>query len=278
MEGKHEAGFFVCKILGLGGNEITKEQWEKFEAKRSKPYKHKNPTLIHWVYGKRGEAQGMGYWTADYMMELIPEYVELFEFLLPKHVLLLNVDWSSNRAAMHPDAFTLTNMRVLFRGQRSVDGEDKPQAIPVFRYDYNLEEGNLGPNINKKWKDNIKVGETVSFKFEKGKAPLYAKKVAKASTWLGKAIGKRELAWRLGWWVSGMTEKLFKSKADLLHFAYSKVRQMRRPQARQRSGRLATLLHGKIRTKTKRSATFYTRWLRCLLGMMMRRVLLTCSH
>ena len=56
---------FVCKILDLGGNAITKEQWAKFEAKRSNPYKHKKPTLIHWEYGKSDEAQVMGHWTSD---------------------------------------------------------------------------------------------------------------------------------------------------------------------------------------------------------------------
>ena len=198
---------FVCKILGLGGNAITKLQWEKFEAKRSNPYKHKKPTLIHWEYGNSGEAQGMGYWTSGYMMELIPEYVELFKFLLPKHVLLLNIDWSSNHAAMHPDAGTLTNMRVVFGGKRLVDSKDESQAMPVFSNDYTLEEGDIGPNIDKKWKYKIKVGETVSFKFEKGEAPFYANKGAEASTLLGKAIGTHELAWNLGWWVAGMTEK-----------------------------------------------------------------------
>ena len=64
---------FVCKIISFGGNAITKEQWAKFEAKRSKPYKHDNPTLIHWEYVKSGEAQGMGYWKSDDIMELIPE-------------------------------------------------------------------------------------------------------------------------------------------------------------------------------------------------------------
>ena len=71
--------------------------------------------------------------------------------------------------------------------------------MPVFNGDYTIEEGDLGTNTENKWKENIKVGETASFKFEKGKYPLHAKKRAKASTWLGKAIRKRELAWRLGW-------------------------------------------------------------------------------
>ena len=88
----------------------------KFEAKISKPYKNNKTTLIHWEYGKIGEAQGMRYWTSDNTMKLILEYVELFEFMLLKHVLLLNVDWSSNHAAMHTDARTLTSMCVLFGG------------------------------------------------------------------------------------------------------------------------------------------------------------------
>ena len=178
---------------------------EKFGAKRSNTYKHENLTLIHWEYGKSGKAQGMGYWASDDMMELILEYVEIFEFLLPNHVLLLNFDRSSNHYVMHPDARTLTNMRLLFGGQISVGGEDEPKAMPVFSENYNLEEGDVGPNIDKKWKEKIKVGETVKFKLEKGGAPFYAKKGAKASTWLRKAIGKRELAWRLGWWVFGIT-------------------------------------------------------------------------
>ena len=83
--------------------------------------------------------------------------MELFEFLLPKHVLLLNVDWSSNHAAMHPDTHTLTNMRVLFGAQPSVNGKDEPQVMTVFSDNYTLEEGDLGTNIDKKWKDKIKV-------------------------------------------------------------------------------------------------------------------------
>ena len=85
------------------------------------------------------------------------KYVEFFEFLLQEHVLLLNVDWGSNDAAMHPDAITLTNMRVLFWGKRSVDGKDDLQEIPVFSDNYTIEEGNLGPSIDKKWKDKINV-------------------------------------------------------------------------------------------------------------------------
>ena len=107
----------------------------------------------------------------------------------------------------YSDARTLTNMSLLFGGQISVGGEDEPKAMPVFSENYNLEEGDVGPNIDKKWKDKIKVGETVRFKFEKGGDPFYAKKGAKASTWLVKAIVKRELDWRLGWWVAGMIEK-----------------------------------------------------------------------
>ena len=86
--------------------------------------------------------------------------------------------------------------------------------MPVFSDDYTIKEGDLGPNIDKKWKDKIKVGETASFKFEKGKALFYANKGAKLSTCLGKVIGKRELVWRLGWWVSEMTEKGSKRKAS----------------------------------------------------------------
>ena len=83
-------------------------------------------------------------------------------------------------------------------------GEDESKSMPVFRDDYTLEEGDLGPNIDNKYKDNIKAGETVSFKFEKGEAPFYAKKGAKESTWLGKSIGTCELDWRLEWWLAGM--------------------------------------------------------------------------
>ena len=111
--------------------------------------------------------------------------MELFEFLLPKHVLILNVDWRSNHSAMHSDARTLTNMCVLFEGQQSVDSNDKPHLMPVFSDNYTLWEGDLGPNIDKKCKDKIRVGETVSFKIEKGKAPFYANKGAKASMRLG---------------------------------------------------------------------------------------------
>ena len=60
----------------------------------------------------------MEYWKLDDMMELISEYLDLFEFLLSKHVMLINIDWRYNHAVMHPYARTLTNMCVLFGGQR----------------------------------------------------------------------------------------------------------------------------------------------------------------
>ena len=52
------------------------------------------------------------------------------------------------------------------------------------------------------------MGEPFDFKFKGREKPFY-----KVSTkaiereWKGKVTGKRELAWRLGWWTKGMTEK-----------------------------------------------------------------------
>ena len=66
--------------------------------------------LVHWKYGKADAAQRMGYWANADMELLLPEYIELFEFLFPDLTLLLNMDWSSNHANIPRDSGVLTNM------------------------------------------------------------------------------------------------------------------------------------------------------------------------
>ena len=56
--------------------------------------------FVEWEYGQSGEDNGMGYRTSENMNELVGEFIEMFEFLYPGHVLLLNIDWSSNHSAM----------------------------------------------------------------------------------------------------------------------------------------------------------------------------------
>ena len=73
----------------------------------------------------------MKYWTSKKMNELIGEFIEMFEFLYPGHVFLLNIDWSSIHSLMAPDAWTLTNMQVRAGGGRTVN--DTLDPMPVFK-------------------------------------------------------------------------------------------------------------------------------------------------
>ena len=147
----------------------------------------------------------MGYWTSDNMNALIREYIELFEFLFPNHVMLLNMDWSSNHAAMAPDARTISNMRVLAGGERKVN--DVVEPMPVFP-PYVLTEEDIGPAVPQKWQDKIKPGNKIYFKYKHNEEPFYGLQSGQTKSDVkGVAIGKRELAHRLGWWVEGMTEK-----------------------------------------------------------------------
>ena len=44
---------FVDEACGLGGNNITPEQWTAFNAvQKGKDFA--NPMLVHWEYGKAG--------------------------------------------------------------------------------------------------------------------------------------------------------------------------------------------------------------------------------
>ena len=65
----------------------------------------------------------MGYWTSENMNKLVPEYIALFNFLYPGHIMLLNIDWSANHNVMAPDAHMLTIVRICVGGERTRDGE-----------------------------------------------------------------------------------------------------------------------------------------------------------
>ena len=94
----------------------------------------------------------MGYWTSENMNKLVPEYIELFNFLYPGHTMLLSIDWSANHNAMAPDARMLTNMRVRVGGERTRDGE--VEQMPVFGK-YKLTKEDIGPDVPTKWKSKV---------------------------------------------------------------------------------------------------------------------------
>ena len=104
------------EATGQVGNLIPEELMAQFQASRREGFKHENPCLVKWEYGKHGD----GYWTAEHMNELMPEHMDLMDFLFPGHQILYNIDWSSNHSAMASDACTLSNMRVLWGGERKV--------------------------------------------------------------------------------------------------------------------------------------------------------------
>ena len=107
---------FVDEVMGVRGNAIPLDVWASFQEQRKKPFEFDNPAFVEWEYGKSGDAKGQGYWTAEHMNMLMPEFIELFNHCYPGHQMLLNIDWSSNHSAMAPNARTLGNMRVLSGG------------------------------------------------------------------------------------------------------------------------------------------------------------------
>ena len=84
---------FVDEAMGLRGNAIPTNVWDKFDDTRTKPFRFPNPAFVEWEYGKSGENQGMIYWTAADMNRLVPEFIELFKCCYPGHqMVLLNID------------------------------------------------------------------------------------------------------------------------------------------------------------------------------------------
>ena len=63
--------------------------------------------IVNWGYVKVGATQVMGYGKNADMEVLIPEYMELLNFIFPDMMLLVNIDWSSNFSIMAPDAHVL---------------------------------------------------------------------------------------------------------------------------------------------------------------------------
>ena len=196
---------FVDKAMGEAGNAIPADVWERFMATRPTD-KFDSPDFVNWEYGKGSEEKGMGYWTADYMNRLVPEYIVLFETCYPGHEMVLNIDWSSNHSAMSPDARTLGNMRVLPGGSRKKRGNDNGnESMPIFEK-YVLQKEDVGPNVPTKWKRRVKAGKQFHFSFVRGEKPFYASPDDSAEDFAGLPIGKRECAYHLGWWKDDMTE------------------------------------------------------------------------
>ena len=142
----------VDEIVGLAGNSIPPQKMEEFQRVRKQGYEFKNPMFVEWEYGKKGEDQGMGYWTSENMNKLVAEYIELFNFLYPDHTMLLNIDWSANHNAMAPDARMLTNMRARAGGERTRDAE--VEQMPFFEK-YKLTNKDIGPNVPAEWKRRV---------------------------------------------------------------------------------------------------------------------------
>ena len=161
---------FVDEATGLGGNNIPAEMMKKFNSiRKNKDGPFPNPLLVHWEYGKYGEKLGMGYWTHKEMNALVPEVIELFEFLWcglnseqsahPNHQMLMNIDWSGNHAAMAADAMCINNMRVGYGGTHSVVGEDgkkRVEDLPILKPCV-LKDGDLClENVPEEWKDKVR--------------------------------------------------------------------------------------------------------------------------
>ena len=217
-EGKgNMKSLFMDEATGSGGNNIPAEKMAAFQEARKPGFRFENPALVHWEYGKAGAAIGQGYWTNEDMVALVPEWIEMMEFMLPGHQFLINVDYSSNHSAFAPNARTLSNMRVTMGGERKVGTETvaaadaegrqvEKEAMPVFD-SYELTAEDIGPRVPPKWRSKVQAGKKLAFAFKGSERPFYAKDDMTAADCRGKAIGKREIAHRLGWWKDGMTEK-----------------------------------------------------------------------
>ncbi len=134
----------------------------------------------------------MGYWTSKDMNQLMTEYIESFKFLHPNHIMLCNVDWSSNHSAMSPDARTLSNMRVRYGSQRKRNGE--VESMPTFK-PWTLTQDDIGPNVPPEWRQRVQVGKSFEFKF-KGREVLFyvLAEGMMAKDVRGQCIGKRKLS------------------------------------------------------------------------------------
>ena len=124
---------------------------------------HDNPALIHWEYdteavdddGKKTK----GYWTSNLMLDATNEFLDLFEWLYGeescgvKHIAVVNMDWSSNHAAM--DVQTVAHMDNFKKGwghRLYAKGPMKGQAKVSPKGDNangscTVGEGDLGPNV-----------------------------------------------------------------------------------------------------------------------------------
>ena len=98
------------------------------------------------------------------------------------------------------------------------------KAVPIQRdvlietsYDPVTKTGDLGPNVPViklagRRCGKLKVGDKVPMQLRDGDDPPHHD--PKATDFVGKAIGKRELAYHLGWWTKGMAAKGKSSRAN----------------------------------------------------------------
>ena len=73
---------------------------------------------------------------------------------------------------------------------------------------YPSTKADIGPDIPEKWREHVQEGKWFCYDIRRGELPFYPlQKGQLKEDVFGKAIGKREVAYRLGWWREGMTEK-----------------------------------------------------------------------
>ena len=99
---------------------------------------------------------------------------------------------------MVPDTRTLANMGVCAGGDQTVN--DTLEPMPVFKK-LILKECDIGPNVPEEWRNRVQVGKLFHFCFKGYEVPFYPLQQGQPRDEIrGKALGKQELAYCLGWW------------------------------------------------------------------------------
>ena len=81
-------------------------------------------------------------------------------------------------------------------GERTVN--DTLEPMPVFK-NWILKEGDIEPNVPEEWRNQVQVGKPFYFCFKGCEVPFYPLQQGQTRDDIrGKALGKRELAYRLG--------------------------------------------------------------------------------
>jgi len=156
-----------------------------------------SPGVRFLDYGTNKE----GYWNYELFKEQVMDVIDCYDVLYPEFQVIFSVDWSSGHTAHREGCLNVNIMNVNFGGKQSIPHPSK------------LEPGCINED-----KSIFKHGDTQYFVFRSAEdkdeldavddSPPWYKPNAKKDEYLGKAKGKKQVAWERGLWKDGMVEKV----------------------------------------------------------------------